>query len=123
VFLANQNSKSKEGQIVAAAFFDKTVGKARETMTATDVYAALNRVVVASSPEMFEAFKEASLTIVFVRNVAPDAGEVHFQIMVRGQSDMDMETLGKKDGRWFIRIKDDPKSTAENFKELFSRSS
>jgi hypothetical protein len=70
---------------------------------------------------MFEAFKESALSIIFVRAVSADAAEVHFQVTVRGASDTDMETLGKKDGRWWIRLKDDPKETAANFKELLTK--
>lgn len=121
VFLANQNPKSKDGQAIVAAFFDKTVGKARDGMSAAEVVAGLNRVIAAGSPGMFETFKDASLTVVFVRTPAPDTAEVHFQVMLRGASDMDMEQLVKKDGRWWIRLKDDPKDTAETFKELLTR--
>ena len=121
VFLAGQGSKAKDAPEVLSAFFGKTVGKGRETMTGAEVYAGLNRVVVAGSPEMFEAFKEATLSIIFVRAVNADTAEVHFQIMVRGQSDTDMETLVKKDGRWWIKAKDDPKETAASFKELFGK--
>ncbi len=123
VFLANANPKSKDGQAIVGAFFDKTVGKARESMTGADVMAGLNRVVALGSPGMFEAFQQASLTIVFVRTPTPDTAEVHFQIMVRGNSDMDMEQLVKKDGRWYIHVKDDPKGAADTFKELLTKSS
>ena len=123
VFLAGQGSKNKDAQEVLGAFFGKTVGKAREAMTAQEVFAGLNRVMAVANPDMFEAFKEANLTIVFVRNMAPDAVEVHFQVTVRGASDMDSEALVKKDGRWWIRLKDEPAQTAASFKELFSKSS
>jgi hypothetical protein len=121
VFLANQNAKSKDGQIIVGAFFDKTVGKAREAMSGADVLAGLNRIVAAGSPEMFEAFKEAKMDIVFVRTMTPDTAEVHFQVSVRGGADMDAETMAKKDGRWWIRVKDDPKATADNFKEMLAK--
>ncbi|MCX6955859.1 MAG: hypothetical protein NTV51_27260 [Verrucomicrobia bacterium] len=121
VMLAGQNSKSKEAQEVLGAFFGKTVGKSRETMSAPEVFAGLNRVVATGSPELFEALKEASVSIIFVRSLTPDTAEVHFQITVRGAGDTDVEPLAKKDGRWWVKIKDDPKQTAESFKELFAK--
>jgi|GEM_PF-2954809 len=120
VFLANQSSKAKDAAEVLSAFFGKTVGKARETMTAMDVYVGLNRVVAAGSPDLFEALKEAAVSIIFVRAVTADEAEIHFQVMVRGQGDTDAESLVKKDGRWWVKIKDEPKQTAESFKELFA---
>lgn len=121
VFLAGQSSKAKDAPEVQAAFFGKTVGKARETMSGADVFTALNRVVATGSPELFEALKEATVSIIFVRQVTPESAEVHFQITVRGQGDTDAETLVKKDGRWWVKLKDDPKQTADSFKELFSK--
>jgi hypothetical protein len=120
VFLANQSSKAKDAAEVLSAFFGKTVGKSRETMSATEVFAGLNRVVAAGSPDLFEALKEAAVSIIFVRSVTADEAEIHFQVMVRGQGDTDAESLVKKDGRWWVKIKDDPKQTAESFKELFA---
>ncbi len=120
VFLANQNSKAKDAPEVLAAFFGKTVGKARDTMSAVDVFAGLNRVVAAGSPDLFEALKEAAVSIIFVRAVTADEAEIHFQVMVRGQGDTDAESLVKKEGRWWVKIKDDPKQTAESFKALFA---
>jgi len=121
VMLAGQTSKAKEAQEVLGAFFGKTVGKSRETMSAQEVFAGLNRVVAAGSPELFEALKDASVSIIFVRVLTPDSAEVHFQITVRGAGDTDAESLVKKDGRWWVKIKDDPKQTAESFKELFGK--
>lgn len=122
VFLTNQAAKGKEAQEVLAAFFGKTVGKAREAMTAADVYVALNRVVATGSPELFEALKESTISIIFTRTMTPDTAEVHFQVKVQGQGDTDAESLVKKDGRWWIKMRDDPKQTAESFKELFTSS-
>lgn len=121
VFLAGQTSKAKEAPDVLSAFFGKTVGKARETMSAVEVFAGLNRVVSAASPELFEALKDAPVSIIFVRSISPEAAEIHFQVTVRGVSDTDAEELAKKDGRWWVKIKDDPKEAALNFKELFSK--
>jgi hypothetical protein len=120
VFLANQSSKAKDAPEVLAAFFGKTVGKARETMSAVEVFAGLNRIVAAGSPELFEVLKDATVSIIFVKSVSAEAAEIHFQVMVRGQGDTDAEDLVKKDGRWWVKIKDDPKQTAQSFKDLFA---
>lgn len=120
VFLAGQTSKAKDAAEVSGAFFGKTVGKSRETMSAQDVYVGLNRVVAVGSPGLFDALNEASLSIIFIRAVTADEAEIHFQVMVRGQGDTDAESLVKKDGRWWVKLKDEPKETAANFKELFA---
>ena len=36
-------------------------------------------------------------------------------------SSSNMEALVKKDGRWWVKIKDDPKEAAANFKQLFAK--
>jgi hypothetical protein len=120
VFLAGQGSKAKDAQEVLGAFFGKTVGKARDAMSAAEVFAGLNRVVAAGSPELFEVLKDATVNIIFVKAISAESAEVHFQVMVRGQGDTDAEELVKKDGRWWVKIKDDPKQTAQSFKDLFA---
>jgi hypothetical protein len=121
VFLEAQNHKDKDVQEMVTVFFGRTVGKSRESLTPVDVYVGLNRIVEKANPDMFEVFKNASTTIIFVRTPAADEAEVHFQVMLRGASDMDAETLTRKNGRWWVRLSDDPKDTAANFKAMFAK--
>jgi hypothetical protein len=78
-------------------------------------------VVAAANPEMFEAFKSSTVAVIFVRTVDADTAEVHFQVTVRGASETDAETFVKKNGRWWLKVKDDPKEAAASFKALFAR--
>ncbi|MBI5770525.1 MAG: hypothetical protein HZA93_22300 [Verrucomicrobia bacterium] len=120
VFLANQAPKEKARQEVSALFFAKTVGKARESMSPVEVFAGFQRIVAATNPEMFDLLKDAKLSIVFVRTPSADEAEVHFQITIRGESEMEDEALVRKNGRWWIRLKDDPKDLAQQFKQLLA---
>ena len=120
VFLANQAPKDKEALEMVSLFFERRVGSARQNMSPIDVYAGLNRIVMAGNPQMFELLKDAMVSVIFVRTPAPDEAEIHFQVTVRGESDTDAETLAKKNGRWWIRLKDDPKDTAEQFKQILA---
>lgn len=121
VFLQAQSHPDKEVQDMVSAFFGRTVGKAREAMSPVDVFAALNRVVTAGNPDLFEVLKDAALSIVFVRTPDEDNAEVHYQVTVRGASDMDVDTLTKKNGRWWVRINEDPKEVAANFKAMLEK--
>lgn len=120
VFLAAQAHPKKQVQEIVNLFFGKAVGKAREAMSPTDVFAGLNRVITANNPDFFEMLKEARTTIVFVRAPDNDNAEVHFQVTVRGASDMDAERLTKKNGRWWMRSSEDPKNVAAQFKAIFA---
>jgi hypothetical protein len=121
VFLEAQGNKDKEVQEMVVAFFGRTVGKSRETMSPQEVFAGMNRLVTAASPELFEALKEASVSIIFVRMVDDDNAEVHFQITTRGQSDTDVEALKKKDGRWWMRVNEQPQEIAAHFKTMLAK--
>lgn len=121
VFLEAQAHKSKEVQALVNDFFGRTVGKARETMSPVDVFAGLNRIATANNPNLFEVLKEASTSIIFVRTPKADEAEVHFQIMHRGASDIDMEVLSLKSGRWWVRLSDDPKAMAEELKKMLAK--
>lgn len=121
VFLEAQGHKDKNVQEMVSAFFGRTVGKSREALSPVDVYVGLNRIVEQANPDMFEVFKNAATTIIFVRTPATDEAEVHFQVMLRGASDMDSELLVRKNGRWWLKLADDPKETAANFKAMFAK--
>ncbi len=121
LFLQAQSHQDKEIQDMVAAFFGRTVGKARETLSPVDVFAGLNRVVTMGNPQLFDVLKDANLTIVFIRTPDADNAEIHYQIMLHGQSDMDMDALTHKNGRWWVRISEDPKEVAANFKALLER--
>jgi hypothetical protein len=121
VFLEAQGRSEKEVQEMVTTFFGRTVGKSREALAPAEVFAGLNRLVTAGNPEFFELLKNASLSIIFVRIPDQDNAEVHFQVTVRGQSDTDSESLTKKDGRWWLRINEDPREIAAHFKEMLAK--
>ena len=121
VFLEAQTRTEKHIQEMVTAFFGRTVGKARDSVSPQEVFAGLNRLITAGNPEFFELLKNASLSIIFVRRPDADSAEVHFQVTVRGQSDTDSEALTKKDGRWWLRINEDPKEIATHFKEMMAK--
>ncbi len=120
VFIGAQSHPKKQAQEVVNLFFGKAVGKARESLSPAEVFAGFNRVITANNPDFFELLKEAKTTIVFVRTPSADDAEVHFQITFRGASDMDAERLIKKNGRWWMRITEEPKQIAAQFKEAFA---
>lgn len=120
VFISAQSHPKKQAQDIVNLFFGKAVGKARESMSPSDVFAGFCRVITANNPDFFELLKEAKTTIVFVRTPDNDNAEVHFQITFRGESDMDAERLIKKNGRWWMRITEEPKQVAVQFKQAFA---
>lgn len=119
VFLGAQSHKDKEVQEMLSLFFGRTVGKAREAMTPVEVYAGINRIVMAGNQQFFDVLKDASISIIFVRTPKPEEAEVHYQVTLRGASDTDADGLIKKNGRWWIRVKEDPKEAAAQFKQVF----
>jgi hypothetical protein len=121
VFLEAQARTDKDVQEMVTAFFGRTVGKARESLPPQEVFAGLNRLITAGNPEFFEVLKNASLSIIFVRRPDDDNAEVHFQVTVRGESDTDSESLTKKDGRWWVRINEDPRDVAAHFKAMLAK--
>lgn len=121
VFLAAQSHKDKEVQAIVTAFFGRTVGKARENLSPQEVYIALHRVTLAGAPDFFEVLKNAKTSVVFVRTPTPDTAEVHYQITVGSESDMEVDSFIKKDGRWWVRVKEDPRDTAAQFKARFTQ--
>ncbi len=123
VFVGAQGHKVKEVQEIVAAFFGRTVGKARETMSPQEVFTGLNRVLMVGNPQLFEMLSQAKTTIVLVRTPNAENAVIHFQMVLQGEGDMEIESLTKKDGRWWMRVKEDPRETAEGFKQMFAQTS
>ena len=121
VFIQAQSHQDKHVQELVTAFFGRTVGKARESLSPVEVFAGLNRVVTAGNPELFDVLKDAAVSIVFVRMPDDDNAEIHYQISVRGAADMDVDGLAKKNGRWWVRINEDPKEVAAGFKAMLEQ--
>jgi hypothetical protein len=121
VFLEAQTRTDKDVQEMVTTFFGRIVGKARESVPPQEIFAGLNRLITAGNPEFFEVLKNASLSIIFVRRPDDENAEVHFQVTVRGESDTDSEALTKKDGRWWVRINEDPREVAAHFKEMLAK--
>lgn len=120
VFVSAQSHPKKQAQEIVNLFFGKAVGKARESMSPSEVFAGFCRVITGNNPDYFDLLKEAKTSIVFVRTPDNDNAEVHFQITFRGESDMNAERLIKKNGRWWMRITEDPKEVAAQFKQAFA---
>lgn len=102
-------------------FFGRAVGKARESLTPVEVFAGLNRIITAGNQNFFELLKDARTSIIFVRTPDANNAEVHFQVTIRGESDVDVEKLTKKNGRWWVRINEDPKEVAAQFKAMLAQ--
>ncbi len=121
LFLAAQASRDKEVQEMVTAFFGRTVGKARETMPALDVFAGLNRLAAAGNPQFFDLLKDAKVSVIFVRKVDADNAEVHYQVTIGSESDTDVEALTRKDGRWWVRASEDPQAVAASLKPVLEK--
>lgn len=121
VMLGAQANTAKEVQELVNTFFGRTVGKARESISSIEAYAGLQRLVTGSNPQFFEMLKDAKVTIIFVRSVDTDNAEVHYQVTIGSESDTDAESLTRKNGRWWVRVNEDPKAVAAQVKEIVER--
>jgi hypothetical protein len=121
LFVTAQANRDKEVQEMVTAFFGRTVGKARETMPAADVFAGLNRLAAAGNPQFFEMLKDAKVSVIFVRRVDADNAEVHYQVTIGSESDTDVEALTRKDGRWWVRAAEDPQAVAASLKPVLEK--
>jgi hypothetical protein len=121
VLLGAQASKEKEIQDMVTAFFGRTVGKSRESFSPQDVYAGLQRLVTAGNPQFFEMLKDAKVAIIFVRSLDADNSEIHYQVTIGSESDTDVEALTRKNGRWWVRINEDPKQVAAQIKAVIEK--
>ena len=121
VLLGAQASREKEIQEMVNTFFGRTVGKARESFSPQDVYAGLQRLVTSGNPQFFEMLKDAKVTVIFVRSVDADNAEIHYQVTIGSESDTDVETLTRKNGRWWVRVNEDPKEVAAQIKAMIEK--
>ena len=76
------------------------------------------QIALATLQTMY-AIGETTAEALWGESSPPEEAEVHFQITIRGTSDADADQLAKKNGRWWIRVKEDPKEAAAQFRQVF----
>lgn len=121
VFVAAQTKQDAELQEMVKVFFGRTVGKARETLPAAEVFAGLGRLMAAQDPELAEAMKQAKMEIIIAR-IAGEEAEVHYHLTLPGgANNVDVDALVRKNGRWWMRSLDEAKAIAEQIKARLAK--
>jgi hypothetical protein len=118
VFLTISENPAKDAQQFTSAFFGQLPASKRTGLTPLEVYASLNRLIASVSLDMFKALSSATTEIDRVQISDSDA-IVHYRVVFQGISNADTEALVKKDGKWWLRLKENPQETAKKFRMLF----
>lgn len=118
VFLHASQSTNEEAREMAAAFFGKLPKSERSRLSPEQVYECLNRfIVISSPPRLSEVLKATSISVNRVQITGADA-TIYYRFQMQGISESDTEAFIKKGGKWWLRLKEDPKETAKKFRRI-----
>lgn len=118
VFIEAARSQNDELKKLAAAFFGQTPESEWTGLAPETTYECLNRFIDANMPQLFEILKTSTITVDRVE-LNEARATIHYQIKMKDQTTNDSESYVKKDGKWWLRVKEDPKDTAKNLREAF----
>ena len=118
VFLSVAGLPAKDAQQIASAFFEKVPPEKRSALTPLEVFASLSKLVFTATPELSQALSSLKTEIDRVQITASDA-TVYYRVIMQGVSQSDTEALVKRDGKWWLRLKEDPRETAKKFRILY----
>lgn len=117
VFIAAAQSEAKDAREMAAAFFGQHPKEKWSSLTPVEVFECLNRFLLVAAPQIFETLK-GSTVVVNRFEVNGEEATIHYKVNVQGETVEDTERYSKKDGKWWLRAKENPKDTAQKFRQL-----
>lgn len=115
VFLAAMKSPKEDVRKMASGYFGDTPEDKRADLSPAAAYVCLNQFINSNMPQLFEILKTSTMTVDRVE-VKDDQATVHYQIKVQEDVTVDTESFIKKDGKWWLRVKEDPKDTARKLR-------
>lgn len=118
VFIAFSNSDLQEAKEIAAAFFGPHPNEKWSSLTPVEAYECLNRLILVGTPQMFEKIKGSTIVADRIEENGEDA-TLHYQIHLQSETMEAKERFSKKDGKWWIRVREDPKDTAKKFLQIY----
>jgi len=104
---------------LASAFFGDIEVESRKDFTGFQCYVGMNRMIKAGMEDAFNMFSDSSVTITDVFTKSKDSVAVHYNIIVRGKNlGGDFERLIRINGKWYLKLKQDPQQLANKLRSV-----
>lgn len=120
VFIEAARSSSSEAKEMATAFFGPIPPDQRASLTGIQTYECLNRFIGVAMPGLQETLKASTITVDKVEIKAAEA-TAFYKVSIQGETSESTEAFIKKDGKWWLRVKEDSKETARKFRALLAQ--
>ncbi|WP_237067716.1 hypothetical protein [Microbulbifer guangxiensis] len=118
LFLTAGQSSNPQVRAFADHFFGDTDNGSRKDLSRTEVFARLNQLVAAMSPQTFEILNSSSITVTEISMTDSEHGVVAYQVSIQGTTGEDFERVAKNNSKWYIRLKEAPSTTAGKFRMI-----
>jgi hypothetical protein len=118
LFLRAAESKNVNVVPLANAFFAGTRAARREQMTEAQVFAGMNYMLREVMPHLYEQLHRSSIRISKITLPGDGTAVIEYVIRLPDAEVTDVDRANLHEGRWFLRIKDDPSVTIERYRML-----
>ena len=120
VFLAVQGNEDEEIRSVVEAFFGELEGVDREAMSGVDAFKGINRIVQAVMPEMLEQLAGTTIEVEDIEFDVNGGAVMKYAVLEEGEILVrEMERFQKEEGKWYLRVSNDPAVVARSFRQMF----
>ena len=119
VFLAAGDSNDPELNSISDAFFLDIPQELRPNISGKQVFVGLSNFVNTANPQLFDAISKSKIEIIEVSIGSAGNATVTYRMMIEGTPTTDIERFTKFNGKWFVRLKENPKDTAIKLRKIF----
>ena len=119
VFLAAGESANPELNSVADSFFLNVPRESRSSISGAQVFIGLNNFIGAANPQLFVALRDSTIEILETALGTADSATITYRILINGTPATDLERFSRLNGKWYVRVKEDPRDTAGKFRQAF----
>ncbi len=121
LFLEAAGNPDAEIREIVSWFYTGVPEGRRETMSAAEVFAGINQIIVNSQPEVFDLLGVADVTIKSVHLRGADTAILVYELSLLDASEEDTQYFSRHDGQWYLKFRDDPAKVAEQFRTVFGQ--
>jgi len=121
VLMEGSKLEDPQARALVDAFFGTVPSEERSKLSGPDLYTLCANFVGAYSQSTLEAMAKAERSIVEVELEDTTRATVRYAVKTSGTSVEATDTMGKVNGRWYVKMREPPAQMADMFRQAFAQ--
>lgn len=120
VFLAGLKAPKSDRRALAQAFFAGVPEADRERLSGADTFVQFSKLVARLKPDVVNALAGKTPEVVEVSIANDGSASATYRFVILDSPSTDTDRFSRVNGRWYLRLKEAPRDTAQKFRTLFA---